>query len=89
MNTKRIPALIMLFAGAIACIMTYANHYDLKDMLTTLIWVLLVFWLIGLIVKKILNSFHMPGGNAVDNEGEVIEKQEEEPAEEEKESEEN
>lgn len=89
MNTKRIPALIMLIAGAIACIMTYANHYDLKDMLTTLIWVLLVFWLIGLIVKKILNSFHMPGGNAVDNEGEVIEKQEEEPAEEEKESEEN
>lgn len=89
MNTKRIPALIMLIAGAIACIVTYANHYNLKDMLTTLIWVLLVFWLIGLIVKKILDSFHMPGENAVNNEGEVIEKQEEEAAEEGKESKES
>lgn len=88
MNTKRIPALIMLIAGAIACIVTYMNHYDLKEMLTTLIWVLLIFLLIGLVVKKILDSFHMPGENAVDNEGEVIEKQEEEAAEEEKEPEE-
>lgn len=88
MNTKRIPALIMLIAGAIACIVTYMNHYDLKEMLTTLVWVLLIFLLIGLVVKKILDSFHMPGENAVDNEGEVIEKQEEEAAEEEKEPEE-
>ncbi len=87
MNTKRIPALIMLIAGAIACIMTYLNHYDLKEMLTTLIWVLLIFLIIGLVVKKILDSFHMPGENAVDNEGEVIEKQEEEPTEEEEEEE--
>ncbi len=78
----------MLIAGAIACIVTYMNHYDLKEMLTTLIWVLLIFLLIGLVVKKILDSFHMPGENAVDNEGEVIEKQEEEAAEEEKEPEE-
>lgn len=87
MNTKRIPAIIMLIAGAIACIVTYMNHYDLKEMLTTLIWVLLIFLVIGFAVKIILDSFHMPGENAVDNEGEVIEKQEGETAEEEKEPE--
>lgn len=87
MNTKRIPALIMLIAGSITCIMTYINHYDLKEMLTTLIWVLFIFLFIGLAVKKILDSFHMLGENAVDNEGEVIEKQEGEAAEEEKEPE--
>lgn len=81
MNTKRIPALIMLLAGAVACIVTYLNHYDLKDMLTTLLWVLLVFFIIGLIVKKIFDSFQMPDENAVDDEGEVVEKQGEEESE--------
>ena len=68
----------MLLAGAVACIVTYLNHYDLKDMLTTLLWVLLVFFIIGLIVKKIFDSFQMPDENAVDDEGEVVEKQGEE-----------
>ena len=75
MNTKKIPAMIMLLAGALACIVTYINRYDLNDMLITLIWVLPVFLIIGFIVKKIFDSFQMPDENAVDDEGEVVEKQ--------------
>lgn len=78
MNTRRIPALIMLIAGSIACIMTYLNHYDLKDMLIVLILVLIVFLIIGLIVKGILDSIHLPGSEAVNPDGEVIEKKDEE-----------
>ncbi len=80
MNTKKIPALIMLIAGSIACIMTYLNHYDLKDMLIVLILVLIVFLIIGLIVKAILDSIHLPKSDAVNPEGEVIEKKDEETA---------
>ena len=78
MNTRKIPALIMLIAGSIACIMTYLNHYDLKDMLIVLILVLIVFLIIGLIVKWILDSIHLPGSDAVSPDGEVIEKKDEE-----------
>ena len=78
MNTRKIPALIMLIAGSIACIMMYLNHYDLRDMLIVLILVLVVFLIIGLIVKAILDSIHLPKSDAVNPEGEVIEKKEEE-----------
>lgn len=78
MNTRKIPALIMLIAGSIACIMTYLNHYDLRDMLIVLILVLIVFLIIGLIVKGILDSIHLPGSDAVNPDGEVIEKKDEE-----------
>ena len=81
----------MLLAGAVACIVTYLNQYDFIEMLTTLIWVLPVFLIIGLIVKKIFDSFQMPDENAVDDEGEVVEKQgeEESSSEEEKQEEES
>ncbi len=83
MNTRKIPALIMLIAGSIAVVMTYLNHYDLKDMLIVLILVLIVFLIIGLVVKGILDSIHLPKSDAVNPEGEVIEKKEEETAEQE------
>ena len=31
MNTKRIPALVMLLAGAVVAIVTYINHYSLEE----------------------------------------------------------
>ena len=74
MNTKRIPSIIMLLAGAVTCIVTFMNGYEIKDTLVILIWVLVVFLIIGIVVKKILDSFHMPDEDAVDDEGEVIKK---------------
>lgn len=78
MNTKKIPSIIMLLAGAVTCIVTFLNGYEIKDTLMILIWVLLIFLIIGVVVKKVLDSFHMPDENAVYDEGEVIEKTAEE-----------
>lgn len=77
MNTKIIPAVIMLLAGSVTCIVTYINHYSLKEMLITLFVVFVIFLIIGIIVKKILDSLHLPGENAVSADGEVIEKSDE------------
>lgn len=81
MNTRKIPALIMLCAGSVACVMMYFNHYNLKDMLIVLIFVLVIFLFIGMVVKGILDSIHLPSEDAVGPDGEVIEKKEEEQTE--------
>ncbi len=88
MNTKRIPALVMLLAGAITVLVTYFNHYSLRDMLVALIIVLLIFLFIGAGIKIILDSFHLPQEDAVSDDGDVIEKQVTDTANEEGENEE-
>ncbi len=76
MNTSKIPALVMLLAGAVAVIVTYINHYSLEDMLVVLILTLIVFLIIGVVIKLIFDSFHIeePDEERVDDEGEVVEK---------------
>lgn len=78
MNTNRIPALVMLLAGAVAVIVTYINHYSLEDMLVVLILTLIVFLVLGVVIKLIFDSFHIeePDEDRVDDEGEVVEKTE-------------
>lgn len=78
MDTKKIPALIVLLGCAAACIVTYLEHYTLKEMLTVLIIVLVVFLVIGLIVKSILDKIRLPEDGEVGPDGEVVEKTEEE-----------
>ncbi|MBQ6576062.1 MAG: hypothetical protein IJL90_08155 [Lachnospiraceae bacterium] len=78
MNTKRIPALVMLLAGAVVAIVTYINHYSLEESLKILILTLIVFLIVGVIIKLIFDSFHIeePDEDRVDDEGEVVEKSE-------------
>lgn len=78
MNTKRIPAFVMLLAGAVATIVTYINHYNLEDMLVVLILTLIVFLIIGVAIKLVFDSFHIeqPDEDRVDDDGEVVEKTE-------------
>ena len=57
MKTKNIPLLIMLFAGAATSIITLWLHYELIISLVVLLAVLCVFYIIGLIVKKVVDSF--------------------------------
>ncbi len=89
MNTRKIPALIMLLAGSATCIVTYINHYSFRDMLSALIIVLIIFLILGLIAKAILDSVHLPGEDAVGPDGEVVEKSDEEENNEEENPEEN
>ena len=79
MDTKRIPAFVMLLAGAVATIVTYINHYSLEDMLVVLILTLIVFLIIGVAIKLVFDSFHIeePDEDKVDDEGEVVDKTEE------------
>lgn len=78
MNTNKIPAFVMLLAGAVAVIVTYINHYSLEDMLGVLILTLIVFLILGVVIKLIFDSFHIeePDEDRVDDEGEVVEKTE-------------
>lgn len=78
MNTNKIPALVMLLAGSVAVIVTFINHYSLEDMLVVLILTLIVFLIIGVVIKMIFDSFHIeePDEDRVDDEGEVVEKTE-------------
>lgn len=75
MNTRRIPAIVMLLGGAVACVVAYINHYRLQEMLTVVMVALLVFLAIGAAIKLILDSFKLPDAEKVDDEGEVVEKQ--------------
>ncbi|NLK75684.1 MAG: hypothetical protein GX288_10420 [Clostridiales bacterium] len=54
MRLKYIPAAITLAAGAIISILNIINKVDLTTSLKRLLWVLLVFYIIGLIAKTII-----------------------------------
>lgn len=75
MKTKNIPALVMLLGGTVACIVAYINHYNLQDMLEVVLISLLVFLVLGVIIRLILDSFKIPNDQQVDDDGEVVEKQ--------------
>lgn len=77
MKRKLMPPFMMLFAGAIASIIMYINHYEIKTMLWILIAVFILFYIIGVIIKKTLDSFYSELNkiNSVADEGEVIEKE--------------
>lgn len=57
MNTKKVPAIISLAAGLIALIVTTIRRAELIEILTTLFIVLLSFYILGCILKVILDKF--------------------------------
>ncbi len=83
MKTKKVPLIVMLLAGAVACIVTWLEHYSLNEMLVVLLVVLILFLIIGLIIKVIFDKFDISTDKPVDDEGEVVEKQSDEGDEEE------
>ena len=56
MNTKSIPAFIMLLAGAVASILGLINRYETTEFIIMILIVLLVFYIIGGIVKIIVDK---------------------------------
>lgn len=72
---KLIPSFVMLFAGAVTSITMYALHYNLKDMLVVLVWVLLGFYVAGELIKWMLDKFEAQIEQKRMEEGEVIEKE--------------
>lgn len=77
---KLLPVLIMLLAGAMAAILLAIGKYEITKMLWILFVVLLVFYILGCILKWSLDHIDKQNeetDNSLD-EGEVIEKQPEE-----------
>ena len=56
MNTKLIPAFIMLLAGAVASILGLINRYETTEFIIMILIVLLVFYVMGCIVKMIVDK---------------------------------
>ena len=57
MKRRMIPIFLMLLAGAITSFITYIRDYELVKMLWTLLGVLIVFYALGVVIKKTLNLF--------------------------------
>lgn len=75
MKTKKIPALVMLIGGSVACIVAYINHYSLEDMLVALVIALLIFFCLGLLVEFLFEKFEIAKEEEEpEGDGEVVEK---------------
>ena len=75
MKNKNLPLIIMLVAGAIASVITYMKQYDTKEMLFTVLIVLVIFYVIGMIVKEIMEYFLKTEKPEKLDSGKVIEKE--------------
>ena len=78
MNRKNMPLLLMLTAGAVTCIITYIEQYSMNAKLISLFVVLLIFYVLGSILKWTLDYFEQQNEQKLKEEGEVIEKELEE-----------
>lgn len=56
MKTKPIPAIIMLTAGLVTCIAGILTHMETIRFAKILLLVLLVFYVLGCIVKMVIDS---------------------------------
>ncbi|MCD7835339.1 MAG: hypothetical protein LUG83_01485 [Lachnospiraceae bacterium] len=74
MNRNNMPLILMLVAGAVTCVITFFQDYTAFDRLLILFIVLLVFYILGSIIKHVLNYFDMINEKRMKEAGEVIEK---------------
>ncbi len=74
MNRKSIPLVLMLLAGAITCIITFIRQYSVIDKLVALLAVLIIFLILGNVLRYTLDYFDSVNEKKALEEGEVIEK---------------
>lgn len=60
MNTKNIPTIVMLAAALATSIVMYVNDYDLNVTLKMILIVFLVFYILGALVKRLLDKVCPP-----------------------------
>ena len=54
---RKVPFILMLLAGSFTSIMTYYFQYEFKTALLVLLSVLLIFYLLGLFLVNVIDSF--------------------------------
>lgn len=79
MSRKDLPLLLMLAAGAVTCVITYIEKYTMVEKLVSLFVVLLIFAILGSVIKWTLDFFDRQNEERLKEEGEVIEKELEHP----------
>jgi len=57
MKTKDVPAIVMLLAGGVYCLIGIRYQIPLMDFLVNLLIILLFFWILGGIVRMVLDRF--------------------------------
>lgn len=74
---RLIPSFVMLTVGAIVSVTMLLLQYNLKRMLPILLVVLIVFYIVGELIKYMFDTFadQNEKKEAAEREGEVIEKQ--------------
>lgn len=56
MKTKSVPALVMLTAGAVTCVVGIAQQFSFGTYVKTLFFVLVGFYLLGCIAKLVIDK---------------------------------
>ncbi len=72
MQKKYFPAITMLTAGAVTCIVSIANNMDKLLSLEILLGVLIAFYIIGLIARGIITKVIEFGGIKEEEESDVV-----------------
>lgn len=60
MKTKQVPALVMLTAGFLTCVISIVQHMEFGNFLKTLLLVLICFYILGCVAKVILDKNFAP-----------------------------
>ena len=55
MKTKPIPAIVMMTPGLITCFLCIRNQVSTSDFLRRLLLVLILFYILGIILKEVLD----------------------------------
>lgn len=80
MNRKTLPLLLMLTAGAIAIIIAFFKEYTFLGMLFSVLIVMIVFFLLGVWIKSMLNYFDKQNAIKEQEESEVTKQEQDEAA---------
>lgn len=75
MNRRNLPLLLMLTAAAVTTIITFIQQYSMLDKLVSLFVVMLIFYVLGSVLKWTLDYFDKQNEKRRLEEGEVIEKE--------------
>ena len=85
MKTKSVPAIVMLSAGFVACVAGICAHMEVADFMKMLLIVLIVFYLLGGVVKIVLDR-NFAGMNDEETTDGTLSQEEEDPEAEENET---
>lgn len=76
MKTNYVPAIVMLCAGFIDCLFAIYNHLELGQFVKELLIVLIIFLIIGYIIKFVMDKFFHEETDKDNNENQDVKEEE-------------